>query len=129
MTRYRDTYAKVRLDYIKENVEEIFNTLREGKDCFADATHLTKASRKKLFNALLDYNKNYFDKGFLKVDSINAIYLNTPLEICLERNEKRTGLAHVPSNKIEEMYINLQKPTEEEGFDNIIIINCKERKI
>ena len=110
-------------------IKEIFNALREGKDCFADATHLTRVSRKKLFNAILDCNKKYFDKGFLKVDKIYAIYLNTPLEVCLERNENRTGLAHVPSNKIEEMYINSQKPMKEEGFDNIITINYGEKEI
>jgi alanine racemase (EC 5.1.1.1) len=28
MTRYRDTYAKVRLDYIKENVETLYKKLK-----------------------------------------------------------------------------------------------------
>lgn len=109
-------------------VKEIFNTLREGKTCFADATHLTRASRKKLFNAILDYNKRHFDKGFLKVDKIYAIYLNTPLEVCLERNENRTGLAHVPPKRIEEMYRNFQKPTIEEGFNSIFTINYHKEK-
>ena len=29
MTRYRDTYAKVRLDYIKENVETLYNKTKK----------------------------------------------------------------------------------------------------
>ena len=124
-----DDYFSCEREVFNIFIKEIFNALREGKDCFADATHLTKASRKKLFNALLDYNKNHFDKGFLKIDGINAIYIDTPLEICLERNENRTGLSHVPSNKIEEMYINFQKPMKEEGFDNIIIINYEGKEI
>ena len=123
-----DDYFSCEREVFNIFIKEIFNALREGKDCFADATHLTRVSRKKLFNAILDCNKRYFDKGFLKVDKIYAIYLNTPLDICLERNENRTGLAHVPPKRIEEMYHNFQKPTIEEGFNSIFTINYYKEK-
>ena len=106
-----------------------FSLLKEGDDYFSCEREVFNIFIKEIFNALLDYNKNHFDRGFLKIDGINAIYIDTPLEICLERNENRTGLAHVPSNKIKEMYINFQKPMKEEGFDNIITINYGEKEI
>ena len=102
--------TQIKEDLEKWSVEEVY----------VDATHLNIASRSKLLRALGDS---------LKGVEVNAIWFDLPVETCLERNENRTGLAHVPSNKIEEMYINFQRPMKEEGFDNIIAINYRKKEI
>ena len=102
--------TQIKEDLEKWSVEEVY----------VDATHLNIASRSKLLRALGDS---------LKGVEVNAIWFDLPVETCLERNENRTGLAHVPSNKIEEMYINFQEPMREEGFDNIITINYEGKEI
>lgn len=82
---------------------------------FADATHLGKKSRKKLLKALA------LDPKYIE---INAVYMNTPLNICLERNAQRTGREKIPENVIKNMYEKiLSFPAADEGFKKIYLID------
>ena len=69
-------------------------------DVYIDATHLTEKSRAKVINALptADY-------------VIITVFFEVPLEICLERNERRTGLAYVPRSVIQKMYASYDRNT------------------
>ena len=49
---------------------------------------------------------------------IEAIFCDTPIEVCIERNQKR-GREPVPESTIHRMAENLQPPTESEGFDYV----------
>ena len=61
---------------VRANFYEIINKgLMAGCDVFADATHLTPASRKSLLKRI--YAKHKYTV---------AIVMNTPLPVCLERN-------------------------------------------
>ena len=55
-------------------------------------------------------------------ESINVLYIKTPLELCIERNEKRDGRARVPKEVIKNMYNSIQEPTKEEKIDYLYII-------
>jgi calcineurin-like phosphoesterase family protein/predicted kinase len=81
---------------------------------YADATHLNRASRKKLINAL-DLDTDI---------EINCLFFNVPLDVAIERNEQRTGRALVPRSVIRRMYNQLEKPTHDEGFTKIRQINA-----
>lgn len=95
----------------EEFVKQINNALDEDIDVYVDATHLNVNSRRKIINRLQSGHK------------INSIWIKTPLDVCLERNEKRKGTrAYVPRSVISKMYHQIQKPTFEEGFDKIYII-------
>lgn len=95
-------------------VQTIQERLNEGWDrVYADATHLNRAARKKLMNAL-----------DLEGVEVNCLYFNTPLDVALERNDKRTGRALVPRSVIRRMYNQLEKPTHDEGFTKILQINA-----
>ena len=110
---------EIRLSLIKDNEEyfshekEVFRhfaniitqTLVDGFDVIADATHLTINSRKKLTNAIDRLFTNY---------TIIYVWINTPLDICLARNAKREGLAHVPENVLINMYNTMKCPSLEE---------------
>lgn len=78
-------------------------------EVYADATHLNRASRKKLINAL-DLDADI---------EINCLYFNTPLDVAIERNEQRTGRSLVPRSVIRRMYNQMEKPTHDEGFTKI----------
>ena len=69
-------------------------------DVYIDATHLTEKSRAKVINALP--TSNY---------TIITVFFDIPLEICLERNEKRAGRAYVPPQVIRNMYASYEKNT------------------
>lgn len=97
-------------------VKTINNYLCRGIDVYADATHLNQKSRRKLINAI---NKNY-------VLSISAIFMNTSLNECIQRNKIRVGREYVPIETIRSMYSNLQAPSLDEGFDNIYTIETKD---
>ena len=86
-------------------IELIKNALNHG-DCIADASHLTKASRSKLFKALSDDDTKPFD--------VYYIFMDTPLAVCLKRNVQREGRARVPEDAICNMYAKLSMPTMNE---------------
>ena len=94
--------------------DEVFTTfinmidkeLKLGNDVIADATHLNSFSRMKLL-ASLDIDKNKTE--------IVAVFMNTPLDICIKRNENRKGTrAYVPKSVIRRMFFSLKKPNRKE---------------
>ena len=111
---------EVRFSLVKENEEyfskenEVFQNfidkinekLQNGFDVVADATHLNRKSRLKLL-ASLDLNKE-------KTEVI-AIFMQTPLDICIKRNENRKGTrSYVPIAAIKRMYYSIVPPNLEE---------------
>jgi predicted kinase len=53
---------------------------------------------------------------------VKAIFLDTPWEVCVERNNARTPDRRVPQKTMEFMRNNLRPPEESEGFDDVIVI-------
>lgn len=78
---------------------------------FADATHLNFASRNKTISRIN-----------VQVDEINVVFLNTPLDICIERNAKREGRKFVPETVIKDMFNRIKVPEKEEGISKVYII-------
>ena len=52
---------------------------------------------------------------------VAAVFINTPLEICLERNRNRDR-DPVPDDRIRGMYSSLLPPSIEEGFDVVFYL-------
>ena len=105
---------EVRFSIVREDEEyfshegEVFNTfikrivkhLKSGATVWVDATHLTKASRLKLLRAIP-----------IKLDRIELVWMNTPCELALERNENRQGTrAYVPPSVIKRMFYQMEPP-------------------
>ena len=65
----------------------------EVEDIYIDATHLTEKARQKTISALPEGDYE-----------ITTVFFNVPLEICIKRNENRTGRAYVPPETIRNMY-------------------------
>lgn len=85
-------------------VEKIIENLESGHNVYADATHLNHRSRGKLMYAI--------DKRFPSLlTHAEAIVFDIPIEICLQRNEKRKGTkAYVPEKAIRNMYNSFSFP-------------------
>lgn len=94
----------------REFCNQISRWLQQGDYVIADATHLTKNSRKKLLN------------NIIKPAQIRCIFVNTPFNICMERNSKRKGITRVPDKQMYRMKNTLQIPSAIEGFDMIFTI-------
>ena len=126
---------EVRFSLVSEEEEyfsketEVFNTfisnikqyIDKKYDVIADATHISVASRKKLFDAL---GNKYLNKV-----SVIAVVFHPSLELNFIYNENRRGTrAYVPKNVIERMYAQFQNPTLKEynGVFHKIQYMCSE---
>ena len=99
-------------------LQEITKNIREGRNVYADATHLNEKSRYALLSQLHHRGCNQFET--------DAIYFNVPLETCLERNEYRKGTAaYVPRGQLRRMYQQFVPPRRYEGFNNIWSVNSE----
>lgn len=101
----KDSYFAKEDEVYKEFIESIIYPItyydqREDIYVVADATHMNKYSRKKLY----DNVKGWFD-------SYIVVNVETPLEVCLERNAERKGRFKVPEHTIRKMYRDY-KPAE-----------------
>lgn len=115
-----DAYFSKETNVFNEFIKQIQNNLDKGKSVYADATHINGISRLKLMDAL-----NLENIGII------PIVFNTPLNVCLERNNKRSGRARVPKEIIERMYNNWVDPCNDDEnmsyhYDDILYIDCKE---
>ena len=100
-----EEYFSHEKEVFKHFVNIITEHINSGINVYADATHLNKASRKKLTDALLE-------AGCQPAD-VQAIYFDIPLNVCLERNEKRKGTkAYVPRGVIRRMFYQFEFPIE-----------------
>jgi len=93
------------------------NELKEGRDVIFDATNITPNVRSRNISAI----KNIFNDF-----KIYAYFINTDVEICKKRVEKRNkleGEIFIPLEVIESYSRNIIPPSEEENFDKIIVLN------
>lgn len=115
-----EEYFSKEKEVFKEFVNLIKIHLDLGYNVIADATHLTKASRAKLINAL----KPLHDVR------VNVVVLETPLAAALANNELRSGTrAYVPKPAIERMFSSFEPPSiEEPNIDRVIHVTDKSLK-
>lgn len=103
-----EKYFSKENEVFKKFIKEINDGLREHVDVVADATHLNKQSRYKLFRNLNINKEN---------TQIELFCMHVPLETCLERNEKRRGTrSYVPENALKRMHSSYQLPYGDEGI-------------
>lgn len=83
-------------------INSIVGACKSFECCVVDATHISKASRRKLFRALDEQIKDRYDT--------TVVYFNVPLGTCLKRNKLRDGRALVPEQAIYSMHNSLTEP-------------------
>lgn len=108
-----EDYFSHEKDVFKHFVNIIAEHINSGLNVYADATHLNQASRYKLLYALKNTGCHPSD--------IQIIFFDIPLDVCLERNEKRKNTkAYVPRSVIRKMFYQLEYPVD---FSTIWIVD------
>lgn len=122
IVREDEEYFSHEDEVYKEFIGQIKDALKFEAEVFVDATHLNEASRAKTLRSL---GKS------LKDVEVNIIWVRVPLEVALAQNENRIGTrSYVPKSVIRRMYSQLTKPSKEEGFDHIYVVeNGREKEI
>jgi predicted kinase len=106
-------------DYENEVVEKFLAAIQKAIEdptierIYVDATHLNRKAREMVTNNI----------GLANVDEVNCVFFDICSEVALERNEKRTGLTHVPRSVIRRMSFSHTVPDKDEPFNNIIFID------
>ena len=97
--------------FLRTIQNEINNPI--ATNIYVDATHLNRAARDKVLRRL---NLDLLDETI-------CVFFNIDAETAIERNEPRTGQAHVPRSVIRRMALSHVMPSADEKFDYIIIID------
>lgn len=105
MLKDDEDYFAHEKEVFRQFVGYIRQTLVDGFDVIADATHLNSFSRKKLTNAIDESTKDY---------EIKYVVFYTAMHDCIKRDASREGRAHVGSDIIQNMFRNFRAPTMEE---------------
>jgi predicted kinase len=82
---------------------------------YVDATNLTPQERQNWIKLGKDF-------GY----EVQAVYFDVPLEVCIERHQRRDRL--VPEDVMRKMSAKLKAPTFEEGFSKITVVRVKQQK-
>ena len=88
-------------------------SLEQGKSIIIDSMALTRDFRRSMMRRI--------EGSCARTVRWIAVFLDTPLEIALERNRSRDK--RVLANVIREMEKHLQTPDKDEGFFDIIVIS------
>jgi predicted kinase len=81
---------------------------------YVDATNLTPHERKNWIALARDYDYD-----------VQAVFFDVPLEVCLERNQKRERM--VPEDVMRRMSEKLRAPSFDEGFSKITVVKVKKK--
>lgn len=100
-----EDYFSHEKEVYRKFVETITETLIDGFDVIADATHLNEFSRRKLTQSI--------DRRYTDYEIVYVVF-NVDLQTCLERNAQRTGRAYVPEQTVRNMYRDFRLPTKDE---------------
>jgi len=79
---------------------------------YLDATNLTPHDRHSWIKLAKDFSYD-----------IQAVYFDVPLEVCLERNQRRQRV--VSEDVMRKMAAKMKPPTFEEGFSKITVVRVK----
>jgi predicted kinase len=81
---------------------------------YVDATNLSPKERRHWIKMAQDF-------GY----EVHAVYFDVPLEVCMERNQKRHRM--VPEEVMQRMSAKLKAPGFDEGFSKITVVKVKQK--
>ncbi|MFA5518531.1 MAG: AAA family ATPase [Spirochaetota bacterium] len=116
MTSFGNKWSESMFSHVDENLVKhterkvIEQLMVNNEKVLIDNTSVTVDSRKRYVATARRFNK-----------SIGVIFLNTPVLLCLERNQGKED--SVPGTVISNLSAALAFPTKDEGFAEILVID------
>lgn len=110
-----DSFVRVNLDTLKTRYQEEFlikECLENGKNLAIDNTNPTKADRQR-----------YIPLAIANGYKVVGCFMESKLNDCIERNNKREGSAKILPTAIAATSNKLQMPSYDEGFDELYFVN------
>ena len=110
-------HKRINLDTLKSRsleILEISRALKNGEDVVIDNTNTTVKSRLR-----------YLDIAKSLGIPVRSIYLKSPLEIALKRNNMRSGKERVPDFVVKLYFRRIEPPQIDEGFDSVVVIDME----
>lgn len=106
MVDEKEQYFSKEKDVFNTYIKELQNALDNENtptNIYADATHISQASRNKLLKAL----------NLSNVENITVVVIRPPLQETLQRNKQRIGRSYVPEVVIRRMYNQFERPEDD----------------
>ena len=85
------------------NIQEAIDSDITPEDIYVDATHINKAARDKVLNAL----------DLSNVKNVTVIVVRPSLSETLKRNDERNGRCRVPKSIVRRMWFQFERPEED----------------
>lgn len=111
---YLEDLVHVNLDTLKTRHREdtlVNDCIAEGKSFAVDNTNPTRTDRQR-------YILPARSAGY----KIIGYFMESKLRVCIERNDRRTGKAKIPSMAIAATANKLEMPSYSEGFDELYFV-------
>lgn len=109
----QDKYEHIDEPLVKFVEMKILETLLDkGQKVLIDNTSVTRTSRVR-----------YVDLASRLEKKIGLVFINIPVQKCLERNRARDQTNQVPESVISKLFSSTQLPKKEEGFTDIMIVS------
>ena len=93
--------------------ERTIRDLNKGMTVIYDATNINVSERICFLNQIRFNVRDCFTE---------AVYINKPLEVCLEQNSLREGFDYVPKKAINRMYRQIREPEYSESWSKITVV-------
>ncbi len=114
-SRYLRDITRINLDTLKTRNNErrmLEECLAKGSDFVIDNTNPTKEDRAR-----------YIPKAKAAGYRVIGYYMQSSLEACMQRNNRRTGKAKVPDVAVVSTFRRLELPDFSEGFDELYYVS------
>jgi predicted kinase len=115
MTNFEDPWSEKEFSSVDEGLVKqierklLENLLQNDQKILVDNTSVSIASRKSYIQLASQFKK-----------SIGVVFMNTPVQTCMERNRKKTD--PVPERIISNLAAAIELPDSREGFKEIAVI-------
>ena len=104
-----DDYFAHEDEVFNEYIKDIQEGIKNSDNIICDATHLTERARNSVLDRL----------DLSNIDIIHIFYFLSSLNVCLERNERRTDRAKIKRGIVRRMYFSIEIPSQEEKYGNL----------
>lgn len=115
MTTFEDKWSEKEFSSVDEGLVKqierklLENLLQNEQKVLIDNTSVSIISRKSYIQIAQQLKKN-----------IGVVFMNTPVQVCMERNRKKSD--PVPERIIANLAAAIEFPTSQEGFKEVVVI-------